>query len=204
MGAYSQISPACPLGILPGSVCATQGKCYHFQLPVSAQQFGYLRRAVGHVNVPHYMYVQDITVPVDLLAFPGPWVYPPLLGKAEQALYHRRWPVICTHQLEQAIPWVSIYNFIILPTDGGATSGRHLETVHFHQAHGYKLNASVGAIMAHKVSGHHRQQLQVVHLAPAHYRSWGPPATSGPGRRPRLDWACGRPNVGVEFACTTT
>ena len=37
--------------------------------------------------------------------------------------------------------------------DGVATSMRYLETVHLWQAHGYKLNASVGAIMAHKVSG---------------------------------------------------
>ena len=34
--------------------------------------------AVGHVNALHYM--QDITVLVDLPAFPGPWIYPPLLG----------------------------------------------------------------------------------------------------------------------------
>ena len=110
--------------------------------------------AAGHVNAPHY--VPDITVLVDPLAFPGPWVYSPLLGEAEQALYHHRRPVIRTCLQEHAIPRVSIYNFHIPPTDGGAASGRHLETVHLCHAHGYKLNASVGAIMAHKVSGRRR------------------------------------------------
>ena len=110
--------------------------------------------AAGHVNAPHY--VPDITVQVDPLAFLGPWIYPPLLGEAEQALYHHRRPAIRTCLREHAIPRVSIHNFRIRPTDVGAASGRHLETVHLCQAHGYKLNASVGAIMAHKVSGRRR------------------------------------------------
>ena len=51
------------------------------------------------------------------------------------------------------MPTMSTYNFHIPPTDGVTASVRHLETVQLRQAHGDKLNASVGAIMAHKVSG---------------------------------------------------
>ena len=50
--------------------------------------------------------------------------------------------------------------------DGVTISVRHLETVHLRQAHGYKLNTSVGAIMAHKVSG----QLRYFHASANNYR----------------------------------
>ena len=70
-----------------------------------------------------------------------------MLGEAEQSLYHHRpWPAIRTRQRECALPRVSILNFCIL------SIGRHLETVHLHQAHSYKLNVSVGNKMAPKVS----------------------------------------------------
>ena len=44
--------------------------------------------AASHVNALHY--VQSITVQVNPPVFPGPLIYPPLLGEAEQALYHHR------------------------------------------------------------------------------------------------------------------
>ena len=64
--------------------------------------------------------------------------------------------MICTCQREHAAPRLSTYDFHIPPTDGASASGRHLDTVHLWQAHGFKLNASVGAIMAHNMSGRHR------------------------------------------------
>ena len=107
--------------------------------------------AANQIVAPHY--VPNITLPVDPPAFLGPWIYLALLGDAERSLFHRRYPAIRTRQQEQALPRISIYNFRIPPVDGVAASLRHLETVHLWQAHGYKLNASIGAIMAHKVSG---------------------------------------------------
>ena len=102
-------------------------------------------------------YIPNITVPVDPLAFQGPWIYPALLGYAERTLYHRRYPAIRTSQQEQAVPRISTNNFCIPPTNGVAASLRHLETGPWWtvcpRAHGHKLNASMGAIMAHKVSG---------------------------------------------------
>ena len=102
------------------------------------------KMAAGHVNAPHY--VQDITVPKDPAVFPGSGTFPLLLGEAEQALYRRHYSVIRPHQQEYTPPWVSTYNFSIPPSDGAAANARHLE------AYGYELNASVGAIMAYKVS----------------------------------------------------
>ena len=61
----------------------------------------------------------------------------------------------------------------IPPTDGVAASLRHLGTVHLRQAHGYKLNASVGAIMAHKVSG----RLGYFHASANNYRLLVSPVT---------------------------
>ena len=120
---------------------------------------------------PHY--VPNIMLPVDPPAFPGPWIYPALLGDAERSLFHRRYPAIWTRQREQALPRISTYNFRIPPADGVAASLRHLETVHLWQAHGYKLNASVGAIMAHKVSG----RLRYFHASANNYRLLVSPAT---------------------------
>ena len=77
------------------------------------------------------------------------------MAEAERALYCLCYPLICTQLRERAVPRLNIYNFHIPPTDRESTSARHLETVHIWEAHGYKLNASVGAIMAHKMSGHH-------------------------------------------------
>ena len=108
--------------------------------------------AANHI-VAH---VATITVPVDPPAFPGPWIYLALLGDAERALYHCRYPAIRNRQREQVMRRMSTYNFRIPPIHvchGVAASVRHLETVHLWQAHGYKLNASVGAIMANKMSG---------------------------------------------------
>ena len=83
--------------------------------------------AVGHVNAPHYM--QDITVLVDLPIFPYPWIYPPLLGEAWEAL-HRRCPIIPTRQREHTVPQFSMYNFHIPPPDEASASATHLEAVH--------------------------------------------------------------------------
>ena len=118
-------------------------------------------------------YVPNITLPVDPPAFPGPWIYPALLGDAERSLFHRRYPAIRTRQREQAMPRISTYDFRIPPAEGVAASLRHLETVHLRQAHGYKLNASVGAIMAHKVSG----RLRYFHPSANNYRLLVSPAT---------------------------
>ena len=117
--------------------------------------------AANHIVAPHY--VANITVLVDPPAFPGPWIYPELLGDAERTLYHLRYPAIQTRQRKQMVPRMSTYNFRISPMEGVAAIMRHLEAVHLRQAHVYKLNASVGAIMAHKVSG----QLHYFHGRPA-------------------------------------
>ena len=79
-----------------------------------------------------------------------------MLGEAEQALYLRRYPVICT-QWESTEPNLRSDNFHIPPNDGASVSGRHLEILHLWQTHGYQLlNVSMSAMMACKVSGHHR------------------------------------------------
>ena len=127
--------------------------------------------AANHIIAPHY--VPNITVPIDPPAFPGPWIYPALLGDAERALFHRPYPAIWTRQREQAVPRISTYNFCIPPEDGVAASVRYPETVHLWQAHGYKLNASVGAIMAHKVSG----GLCYFHASTKNYRLLVSPGT---------------------------
>ena len=118
--------------------------------------------AANRIVAPHN--VPIITVPVDPPAFTGPWIY--LLRDAKRTLYHRWYPAIQTHQREQAVPRISTYNFCIPSTDRVAASMRHLETVHLWQANAYKLNASVGAIMAHKVSG----QLRYFHTSANNYR----------------------------------
>ena len=125
----------------------------------------------NHIVAPHY--VSNIMVPVDPPTFLGLWIYLALLGDAERTLYHRRYPAIRTRQQEQAVPRISTYDFCIPPTDGVAASMRHLETVHLRQAHGYKLNASMGAIMAHKVSGRFRY----FHASANNYRLVASPAT---------------------------
>ena len=89
---------------------------------------------------------------VDPDVLPGPCVFPPLLGKVEQAVYCRHYLAICTLQQEYIVPKVSTYNFHILLTERSVASPQHLEMVHLQQAHGYKLNTTVGAITAHKVS----------------------------------------------------
>ena len=71
------------------------------------------------------------------------------------------------------MPRISTYNFHIPPADGVAASLRHLETVHLRQAHGFKLNASVGAIMAHKVSG----RLRYFYASANNYRLLVSPVT---------------------------
>ena len=106
--------------------------------------------AEGHVNALHP--VQDTLVVVDLTAFPGPAIFPPLLGETEQEFYRCHYSSIRTHQ-QKAVPHVSTYNFWILPVDGTATSASHLKTIQLQQAHGYNLKASVRAITAHKASG---------------------------------------------------
>ena len=133
---------------------------------------GYSRNmAANHIVAPHY--VGNITVSVDPPAFPGPWIYPALLEDAERALYHRRYLAIRTHQRKHVMPRMSNYNFRIPTTDGMTASMRHLETVHLRQAHGYKLNVSVGAIMTHKVSG----RLCYFHASANNYRLLVSPAT---------------------------
>ena len=127
--------------------------------------------AANQIVAPHY--VPNITLPVDPPAFPGPWIYPALLGDAKRSLFHRRYPAIQTRQREQALPRISTYNFRIPPTDGVAASLRHLETVHLRLAHGYKLNASIGTIMAHKVSG----RMRYFHPSANNYRLLVSPAT---------------------------
>ena len=62
--------------------------------------------------MPHY---KDNAVPMNPLAFPGPAIFPALLGEAGQAL------LICTSQQEYALPRVSMYNFRILLEDGWQT-----------------------------------------------------------------------------------
>ena len=57
--------------------------------------------AVGHVNASHY--IQDIMVLVDTAVFPGPWLFPPLLGEAKQALCCRCYLTSHTHQQLLAI-----------------------------------------------------------------------------------------------------
>ena len=102
--------------------------------------------AANQIAAPHY--VPNITLPVDLPVFPDPWIY-------------------------QALPRISTYNLRIPPADGVAASLRHLETVHLWQANGYKMNASVGAIMAHKVS----RWLRYFHASANNYRLQVSPAT---------------------------
>ena len=120
--------------------------------------------AANQIVAPHY--VPNITLPVDPPSFSSPWIYPALLGDAEGSLFHHRYPAIRNHQREQALPRISTYNFRIPPADGLAASLRHLETVHLRQAHGHKLNASIGAIMAHKGSG----RLRYFHASANNYR----------------------------------
>ena len=60
--------------------------------------------------------------------------------------------MIYTCQWARALSLISTYNLRIPPIDGTAASASHLVMVHFWQAHGYELKASVGAIMSHKVS----------------------------------------------------
>ena len=127
--------------------------------------------AANHIVAPHY--VASITVPVDPPAFQGPWIYPALFGDAERTLYHRRYPAIQTRQRELVMPRMNTCNFRIPPTDRVTASMRHLETVHLRQAHGYKLNASVGAIMAHKVS----RRLSFFHASANNYRLLVSPVT---------------------------
>ena len=52
--------------------------------------------ASNHIVALHY--VVNITVLVDPSAFLGPWIYLALLGEAERALYHCRYPAIRTRQ----------------------------------------------------------------------------------------------------------
>ena len=127
--------------------------------------------AANQIAAPHY--VPNITLPVDLPVFPDPWIYPALLGDAERSLFHRWYPAIWTRQREQALPRISTYNLRIPPADGVAASLRHLETVHLWQANGYKMNASVGTIMAHKVS----RWLRYFHASANNYRLQVSPAT---------------------------
>ena len=85
-------------------------------------------------------------------SFPWPAIFPPLLGETERKLYRCHHSSIRTHQ-QRAVPHVSTYNFWILLIDGTATSASHLKTIQLQQDHGYNLEASVRAIMAHKASG---------------------------------------------------
>ena len=107
--------------------------------------------ATNHIVAPHY--VANNTLPVDPPAFPGPCIYQLLLGEAERALYQLHFSAIWTRQREQLMPRRSTYNFRSPPMEGLTASVKHLEAVHLRQAHGYKRNASVGAMMAHKMSG---------------------------------------------------
>ena len=122
--------------------------------------------AEGYVNALHY--VQDTLVLVDLTAFLGPAIFPPLLGETEKELYRCHHSSIRIHQ-QKAVPHISTYNFWILPVDGTATSASHLKTIQLQQAHGYNLKASVRAIMAHKASGrlcHFHTNTNNYHLLP--------------------------------------
>ena len=78
--------------------------------------------------------------------------------------YNRCYPAIHTLQRECTVARISTYNFCIPPTDRASASPRHLKTVHLCQYHGYKLNVSVVAIMAHKVSGCWRYSTHVHRL----------------------------------------
>ena len=127
--------------------------------------------AANQIVAPHY--VPNITLPVDQPTFPGPWIYLALLGDAKRLLFYCRYPAIQTCQREQALPRISTYNFRIAPVDRVAASLRHLETVHLRQAHGFKLNASVGTIMDYKVSG----WLRYFHASTNNYRLLVSPAT---------------------------
>ena len=83
---------------------------------------------------------------------------------------------------------VSTHNFCI---DGKVASAHHLGVVHFWWHHSYKLNTSLGAIIAHKWSGilcyfHTQQELPIAQTYP---RSEGqkPAHATGPVRSARLD-----------------
>ena len=122
------------------------------------------------VNAPHY--VANIVVPVDPPVFPGPGILPQALSDLERALYQRRYPAIRTRTREREEPRISTYNFRIPPDDGARASLQYLESVHSRQAHGYKVNASVGAILAHKVSG----RIRYFHASANNYRLLPEPA----------------------------
>ena len=123
------------------------------------------------VVAPHY--VDGIEIRVDPANFPGHEITPEVLqGPEYREIFERRYPAIRTSHRENPLPRVSTYNFRIPKENGSAASLVHLRTVHRRQAQGYKLNASVGAFIEHKVTG----RIRYFHASSNNYRLLTTPA----------------------------
>ena len=93
---------------------------------------------------------------------------------------------------------VSTYNFCI---DVTVASAHHLGVVHLWRPHSYKLNTSLGAIIAHKWSGilcyfHTQQLLPIAQTYPCS-EGQRPAHATGPIRSARLDGPRGWSDAGL-------